>query len=41
VTATQLTTFLRVYCCNYNITLQMAAIPAEACWWEYNESNTS
>jgi len=32
VTATQLSTFVRLYSCNNNITLKMAGIPAETCW---------
>ena len=31
VTATQLTKCVLFYCCNNNITLKMAAIPAETC----------
>jgi hypothetical protein len=32
VTATQLTTFVHLYCCNNNFTLKMAAIEIETCW---------
>jgi len=38
VTEKQLTTLVRL-CCN-NITLKMAAIAAETCWWEFSEWNT-
>jgi len=36
VTATQLTTFVPLYCCNNNSTLKMVAIMAETSWqnWE-------
>jgi len=36
VTATQLTTFVPLYSCN-NITLKMATVAAETCWWEHCE----
>jgi len=35
VTATQLTTFVPLYF--YNNTPKMAALAAEACWWEFSE----
>jgi len=34
VTASQLTTFVLLYSCENNITLKMAAVAAETCWWE-------
>jgi hypothetical protein len=32
VMITQLTTLVRFYLCNKNITLKMAVIPTETCW---------
>jgi len=37
MTATQLTTFVPLYSCNNNVTLKMAAVAAETCWWEHCE----
>ena len=31
----------QLYSCNNNVTLKMAAIPVETCWWEYCEYNVS
>ena len=41
LTATQLTTFAHLYSCNNNITLKMATLDAETCWWEHCEWNTA
>jgi len=40
VMVTQLTTFVSLYSCNNSITLKMAVIAAETCWWEQCEYNT-
>ena len=35
-----LATFVHLFSCNNNITLKMAAIAAETCWWGFSEWNT-
>jgi len=37
VTSKQRATFVPLYSCNKNITLKMAVIAAETCWWEFSE----
>jgi len=34
---TQLTTFVPLHSCNINITLKMAIMADETCWWELCE----